>query len=104
MLANGDFISGPVARPTAFLRTFSEDIGDRNPFLVFRQTLVAYEGERATSTASLTNNEDDMEFSNFVAYALNWEQLPDGRSRLKSMIGVTVTGTRSITITRYEAA
>jgi hypothetical protein len=97
----GDFILGPLAKPTSFLRAVSQISGAREPSLFFRQTLVSYQGERAAVVASLVDSGD---YLVFVAHVLDWEQLPDGRSRLKSVVSVRVDESeQTTTVTRYVA-
>jgi hypothetical protein len=88
-------------------RAVSELSGEPAPTLNFRQTLVTYDGERAAVVSSMVlSNNLESGYAYFTAHVLEWEPLPDGRSRLKAVttIKVDYAGETGITATRYEAA
>jgi hypothetical protein len=103
-LEGGEFILGPLARPTAFLRGMTEDSGNREVFLTFRQTLVSYAGDTAGVVLVHThqdNPEEEREYTEPLRiHVLEWSEA-GGKSRLASITSFLV-GDSSVRVVRYQ--
>jgi hypothetical protein len=101
-LDGGEFAVGPLARPTAFLRGMTEDAGNRESWLTFRQTLVSYAGDKAAAVLVYTHQEqEDREFNEPLRiHVLEWS-VAGGKARVASITSFLV-GDVSVRVVRYR--
>jgi len=100
-LDGGEFVQGPLARPTAFLRGMTEESGSRESWLTFRQTLVAYAGDKADVVLTLGYAEQNLEVGEPLrVHVLEWSEA-GGRARLASITSFIVNDT-SVRVVRYR--
>ncbi|MCE9666487.1 hypothetical protein LY474_01565 [Myxococcus stipitatus] len=97
-LTGGEFVQGGLAKPTAFLRGITEEAGSRASWLAFRQTLVTYEGEKASAVlvAGAMGSEAN---EPFFIHVLDWSE-SGGKARVTS-ITTFVMGISAIRALRY---
>ncbi|WP_408890998.1 NADase-type glycan-binding domain-containing protein [Myxococcus faecalis] len=98
--SGGEFLQGPLDKPTAFLRGTSEASGNREVWLTFRQTLITYKDQRADSVVVYGNMQgsDDPVFF----YVLEWSEKA-GKSRLESITAIVVNA-QAARVLRYRPA
>jgi hypothetical protein len=102
-LQGGEFLQGPLARPTAFLRGMTEESGSRESWLTFRQTLVTYAGDKADVVLTLGHAEENLEIGEPLrVHVLEWSEA-GGRARLASITSFIVNDT-SVRVVRYRPA
>lgn len=105
-LEGGEFAMGPLARPTAFLRGMTEDSGNREVWLTFRQTLVSYAGDKADAVLVHTQQlemEEEREYTEPLRiHVLEWSE-SGGKARLASITSFLV-GDSSVRVVRYRPA
>jgi hypothetical protein len=100
-LQGGEFLQGPLARPTAFLRGLTEESGSRESWLTFRQTLVTYAGDKADVVLTLGHAEENLEEGEPLrVHILEWSEAA-GRARLASITSFIVND-RSVRVVRYR--
>ncbi|MCP3097474.1 hypothetical protein LZ198_01150 [Myxococcus sp. K15C18031901] len=100
-LTGGEFVQGSLAKPTAFLRGVTEDAGSRASWLVFRQTLVTYDGEKASTVLIAGAMESEAGDPVFV-HVLGWSD-SGGKAKVTS-ITTFVMGIDAIRVIRYVPA
>ncbi|MCP3061421.1 hypothetical protein LXT21_21800 [Myxococcus sp. K38C18041901] len=98
--AGGEFLQGPLDKPTAFLRGTSEESGSREVWLTFRQTLITYKDQRADTLVVYGNTHGSREPVYF--YVLEWSEKA-GKSRLESITAFVVNADNA-RVLRYRPA
>jgi hypothetical protein len=100
-LDGGEFVQGPLSRPTAFLRGLTEESGSRESWLTFRQTLITYAGDKADVVLTLGHAEENLEVGEPLRiHVLEWSEA-GGRVRLASITSFIVNDT-SVRVVRYR--
>lgn len=99
-LTGGEYIQGPLARPTAFLRGLSEENGARESWISFRQTLVTYSGEKADTVLVFGNKDAEDGGEPVYVHVLDWSEA-GGKAKLTS-ITTFIVGLESVRVLRYR--
>ncbi|RKH25614.1 hypothetical protein D7Y13_23545 [Corallococcus praedator] len=102
-LEGGEFIQGPLANPTAFLRGKADESGTRESWLTFRQTLVRYAGDKADVVLLHVHGEQMLEEDEPLRiHVLEWTE-SGGKARLASITSFLVNSA-SLRVVRYRPA
>ncbi|RKG83520.1 NADase-type glycan-binding domain-containing protein [Corallococcus terminator] len=102
-LEGGEFLQGPLANPTAFLRGKAEESGSRESWLTFRQTLVRYAGDKADVVLVRAHGPDMLqEDEPLRVHVLEWTE-SGGKARLASITTFLVNNA-SLRVVRYRPA
>lgn len=102
-LTGGEFIMGPLSRPTAFLRGLTEESGGRESWLTFRQTLVSYAGDRASVVLVRAHADENMDVANPLRiHVLEWSE-EGGKARVSAITSFIVNDI-SMRVVRYRPA
>jgi hypothetical protein len=100
-LDGGEFVQGPLARPTAFLRGMTEESGSRESWLTFRQTLITYAGDKADVVLTLGHAEENLEIGEPLRiHVLEWSEA-GGKARLDSIPSFIVNDL-TVRVVRYR--
>lgn len=102
-LTGGEFIVGPLSRPTAFLRGLTEESGSRESWLTFRQTLVSYAGDKASVVLVRAHAEQNLEIGEPLRiHVLEWTEA-GGKARVSSITSFIVNDL-TVRVVRYRPA
>ncbi|QSQ18873.1 hypothetical protein JY651_26310 [Pyxidicoccus parkwayensis] len=100
-LTGGEFIAGPLAHPTAFLRGLTEETGSRESSLAFRQTLVSYVGDKASVVLVRGFWEENLEEGEPLRiHVLEWTE-EGGKARVSSITSFII-GDLLVRVARYR--
>ncbi|MCP3168730.1 NADase-type glycan-binding domain-containing protein [Myxococcus qinghaiensis] len=101
-LTGGEYVQGTLAKPTAFLRGLSEENGNRESWINFRQTLVTYSGDKADTVLIMGNKRLEDGDDPIYLHVLDWREAK-GKAKL-STITTFIIGMESVRVLRYVAA
>lgn len=100
-LSGGEFVMGPLSRPTAFLRGLTEESGGRESWLTFRQTLVSYAGDKAGVVLVRAHAEENQDIREPLhVHVLEWSE-EGGKARVASITSFIVNDL-SVRVVRYR--
>lgn len=100
-LTGGEYVQGTLAKPTAFLRGLSEENGNRESWINFRQTLITYSGDKADAVLVIGNKREEDGDDPIYLHVLDWRE-SKGKARLGT-ITTFVISPESVRVLRYVA-
>jgi hypothetical protein len=101
-LDGGEFLLGTLARPTAFLRGMTEESGSRESWLTFRETLIAYAGDKADVVLIRGHGDADIGGEPLRVHVIEWTEVK-GKARPAS-ITTFITSNEAVRVVRYRPA